>query len=589
MTTYILGFSGITGAQSVANGHNPAAALVRDGKFVAGAAEERFNRVKDSLGVFPRRAVQWVLDAEGITLADVSAIAWANDPVGALRRWGDRDSHRVARRAVRRLSELVDNPDHRWAPYVANILDPRFRPAELAEYQRAQFVRHFGEVALDIPFECVDHHFSHAASAYYPSGFDEATVLTWDGSGDGLSTTVRHGRGGDLRTVSEYADFSIGEMYWAIHSYLKLSDEGSLMGLAAYGTPNGVLDRYVRPSDLWVDLKQLKGYHQRVARHVGFSPDAMSRLAPWRHRDGELLASHRDLAADLQDKVERLCFEVTRRAVAATGCRKLAISGGVALNAVFNGKLGRSTDLCEELFVQPNPGDEGGALGAAYVATRRRGIRIDDRMSHAYHGPRYSGDEIERTLKSVGVAYTNLDDDALIRRVSQALASGQVVGWFQGPMEWGPRALGNRSILADPRDAQAGQRVNVAVKYRDPWRPFAPSMLAEAAADYLVDPFFSPFMITTFHVRDERRSEIPSVVHADGTTRPQMVTRETNPRYYDLIRAFGDLTGTPVLLNTSFNLKGEPIVNTPLDALRTFFSSGLDVLVMENYLLTKAP
>jgi carbamoyltransferase len=263
------------------------------------------------------------------------------------------------------------------------------------------------------------------------------------------------------------------------------------------------------------------------------------------------------------------------------------LAGGVALNAVFNGKLGRDPSLCEELFVQPNPGDEGGALGAAYVVARRHGATVDDLMTHAYFGSSQSAGEIEQTLKNTGVPYSYLDDDELIEYVAGQLANGKIVGWAQGRMEWGPRALGNRSILADPRDEHAGQRVNVAVKYRDPWRPFAPSMLLEAAESYLVDPFYSPFMITTFMVRPERRSEIPSVVHTDGSTRPQMVTRDVNPRYYALIEAFGKLTGTPVLLNTSFNLKGEPVVRTPLDALRTFFSSGIDLLVLENYLVSK--
>jgi carbamoyltransferase len=285
--------------------------------------------------------------------------------------------------------------------------------------------------------------------------------------------------------------------------------------------------------------------------------------------------------------VEEFCFEITRRAVESTGCRKIALAGGVALNAVFNGKLGRESGLCDELFVQPNPGDEGGALGAAYVAAQRRGLHVDSPMTHSYMGPELADSEIEQTLKNAGVPYQYLHDEELLPFVSAELARGKIVGWAQGAMEWGPRAVGNRSILADPRDERAGERVNTAVKYRDPWRPFAPSILAEAADAYLVDSFFSPFMITTFVVRPERRSEIPSVVHADGSTRPQMVTREANPRYYALIEEFGKLTGTPILLNTSFNLKGEPIVRTALDAVRTFFSSGIDLLVLQNYLVYK--
>jgi carbamoyltransferase len=254
---------------------------------------------------------------------------------------------------------------------------------------------------------------------------------------------------------------------------------------------------------------------------------------------------------------------------------------------VVNGKLGRSRELCEELFIQPNAGDEGGALGAALVASRDLGDDVRHTMTQSYFGPEESEAETHRTLRIVGVPYQKVEDDALLPMIARELAGGRLVGWVQGRLEWGPRALGNRSILADPRDPEAGARVNEAVKYRDPWRPFAPSILAEAADTYLVDSFFSPFMITTFEVRADKRSSIPSVVHADGTTRPQMVTEDTNPRYYRLIQEFAKVSGVPLLLNTSFNLKGEPIVATTLDALRTFFSSGLDILVVGSHVVDK--
>jgi carbamoyltransferase len=586
VSSYVLGFSGIAGAHSVAYVHNPAAALLKDGRFVAGAAEERFNRIKNSPGLFPSKSIKWVLDAAGITIDDVDVIAWANDPTGGFRRWSEREDKRLAREAISKLSAWADRSD-RVAARLDSFLHPSLRPGELPAYQRAQFALHFGRSALDVPFECVDHHHSHAASAFYPSGMGEATVITWDGSGDGLSCSVRHGQAGTMRTIAEYSDFSIGELYWAVHQYLKLSDEGSLMGLAAYGTPNGRLSPYVRPHDLWMDLATVRGFGHPLFKHTGYSLDVMEAMAPARQPDDELLAAHRDLAAELQHQVEEFCFEITRRAVAATGCRRIALAGGVALNAVFNGKLGRESSLCDELFVQPNPGDEGGALGAAYVAAQRRGLDVAEPMTHSYMGPELADSEIEETLKNTGVPYHYLDDDELMPYVAAQLAQGKIVGWAQGAMEWGPRALGNRSILADPRDERAGERVNVAVKYRDPWRPFAPSILMEAADSYLVDSFYSPFMITTFMVRPDRRSEIPAVVHADGSTRPQMVTREANSRFYALIEEFGKQTGTPILLNTSFNLKGEPIVRTTLDAVRTFFSSGIDLLVLQNYLVYK--
>lgn len=586
MADYVLGFSGIAGTNSVAHVHNPAAVLLKDGRFIAGAGEERFNRIKNSPGIFPHHAIRWVLETEGIGLNDVSAIAWSNNPVGGLQRWQDRTDRRAVRRLVGRLVAAADGA-RRTSSLLRSALHPRFSPAELVTHQRAQFVHHFGSEALDIPFECVDHHHSHAASAYFPSGMSEATVVTWDGSGDGLSCSIRHGLDGRMRTLAEFGDFSIGELYAAIHSYLKLSDEGSLMGLAAYGSGNGSLDGYVRPRDLWMDLKRLRAYGQPFDKHFGYSMSDLTSLAPWIPDGAELASEHRDLAAELQDKVEQFCFEIIRRAVAMTGCKQIALAGGVALNAVFNGKLGRTPDLCETLFVQPNAGDEGGALGAACVVAGGRGADVSEPMQHAYFGPDISSASVESTFRATGVPYSFLDDNQLVKFVAGELAQNKIVGWVQGRMEWGPRALGNRSILADPRSRDAGTRVNAAVKYRDPWRPFAPSMLADAADAYLIDPFFSPFMVTTFMVRPERRSEIPSVVHADGSTRPQMVTREGNPRFYNLIEEFGAQTGTPILLNTSFNLKGEPIVRSPLDAIRTFFGSGLDVLVIGNFIVTK--
>jgi carbamoyltransferase len=587
MARFVLGFSGMSAGQFIGLGHHPAAVLLRDGRLVGAAGEERFSRVKNANGEFPHRAISWLLGTAGIELSDLSAIAWSNDPVGAQTRWAAKNPHRGVRRAITTLVREAESRNSPTLRGIAGLIDTRFRPHEFVRLQRAGFVRHFGGRQDGLPLVCVDHHLCHAASAYYASGMREATVITWDGSGDGLTATVRHGRNGQLDLVTEYSDFSIGELYWCIHSYLNLSDEGSLMGLAAYGKPNGILDVYVRPAQLWMDSPALLGYGSPDAAHLSYDPTTMASLAPPRRADDNLLQAHRDLAAELQAKVEELCFEVVERAVAQTGCKNLAVAGGVGLNAVVNGKLGRRRDLCESLFVQPNAGDEGGALGAAFVVARGMGDDPSYEMNDAYLGPEESNDDIRRTLDNVGVAYTVLPDEELFPAVARELSEGRLIGWAQGKLEWGPRALGNRSILADPRDPKAGARVNTAVKYRDPWRPFAPSMLAEAADDFLVDSFFSPFMITTFEVQPDKRTLIPSVVHADGTTRPQMVTADTNPRFYRLIKEFSGLTGVPMVLNTSFNLKGEPIVTSTLDALRTFFASGLDVLVFGNHIVRK--
>ena len=582
----MLGFSGLGGGQTFTNAHHPAAVLLRDGEVFGAVGEERFSRVKDAHGQFPHRAIAWLLRTAGIELSDLSAVAWSNDPVGGQRRWARRERHRLARQALATVISQAEASHRPLMRELLSLIDSGFRPADLVRSQRAGLVKHFGP-GPDIDILCVDHHLCHAASAYYPSGMDQATVITWDGSGDGLTGSVGHGHDGGLALISEYSDFSIGGLYWCLHSYLNLSDEGSLMGLAAYGDANGALDPYVRSGELFVDHATLAGYHDPDAAYLPYSPRAMRSLAPPRRADDELLAAHRNLAAELQVKVEELCFEVVKRAVDRTRCRRLAIAGGVGLNAVVNGKLGRCTELCEELFIQPNAGDEGGALGAAMIASRDLGDDVAHPMNHSYFGPEESSEDTQRTLSMVGVPYQRMDDEALLPMIARELAGGRLIGWVQGRLEWGPRALGNRSNLGRSTRPEAAARVNEAVKYRDPWRPFAPSMLVEAAEAYLVDPFFSPFMLTTFAVRQDMRSVIPSVVHADGTTRPQMVTETANPRYYRLIAEFAQISGVPVLLNTSFNLKGEPIVATTLDALRTFFSSGLDVLVVGNYVVDK--
>jgi carbamoyltransferase len=270
-----------------------------------------------------------------------------------------------------------------------------------------------------------------------------------------------------------------------------------------------------------------------------------------------------------------------------TGCRNVAFAGGVALNATMNGKIARS-GLVDKIFIQPESGDAGGCLGAAYVGYTKLNRELKPKeMQHAYWGIGYSDDEIQKALDIVKVKYEKLSTEGVAERVADLLANKKIVGWFQGRSEWGPRALGARSILGDPRDREMLYSINAAVKYRDGWRPFAPSMLEEAAEEYLEDIVYAPFMIMTFKVREEKKHLIPAVVHVDGTTRPQMVRRSVNPLYYDMIKKFGEKTGVPIVMNTSFNLKGEPVVNSPRDAVRTFYSSGLDALSIGSFLIQK--
>jgi len=324
-----------------------------------------------------------------------------------------------------------------------------------------------------------------------------------------------------------------------------------------------------------------------LQQHSPF-PTSFTQKAGAPRRMGEPLEQrHKDLAQDLQQKIEAFGMKIAQSAINSTGERNLCLAGGCALNATLNGKLGRS-GLIDRLFVQPEAGDAGGALGAAYLAYLELGYRLEPReLKHVYWGPAFTNDEIAEQLELVKLPYERLGDDEIAPCVAEMLVDQKIVGWFQLGSEWGPRALGARSILADPRREEIRDRVNSAIKYRDWWRPFAPSILAEDAHDYIDASFFAPFMIVTFPVRQQCAADMAGVTHLDGSTRPQMVEREVNPRYYDTIRAFGRLAGVPMVLNTSFNLKGEPIVNTPRDALRTFFSSGLDVLIMNNFLLRK--
>jgi carbamoyltransferase len=578
---YVLGVSGIIGVSNQYVGHDTSAALLRNGEIVAMAGEERFNRIKKATGT-PFRAIQFCLETAGIRFEDLTAIGWGFDPYAARRRWLRKRSRQPMRRIAGVVAEMGRLPGlgalRSATPYV---LDPD-RLVRLQKYQpRSGLVRLFGAAADKMPFFPVDHHYAHAASAYYASGADDATVVTWDGGGDELSSMICRGHDGTLEVLEEYLveRFSLGVLYQLGHNFLKMPDEGSLMGLAGYGAPKGHFDRNV-------DVERLR-MSVADASCDEFLPALKASLGDPRLDSKPLDDHYRSVAADVQDVIERFGFRIVRHAVGLTGYRRLCCAGGVALNAIMNGKLGRS-DLIDEIFMQPNAGDGGTALGAAYVAHQKLGHRIPrQRMEHVYWGKGFTSEEIAETLERIGVAYERVPDGEIPEIVSDLLVAGRVTGWFQGRAEWGPRSLGARSILADPRERAMLQKVNAVIKYRDEWRPFAPSMLEEEAPRYLTGSFYSPFMITTFPVPAERQKDISAVIHVDGTTRPQMVRRAVNPLYYDTIRAFGRKTGVPAVLNTSFNLKGEPIVNSPVDALRTFYSSGMEALLMGNCLVRK--
>ena len=558
-------------------GHHPAAALLKNGSIVAMCQEERFARIKEAPGLFPVNAIRFCLERAGIQVHDLAAIAWNWDPFKASERSKRRRGVGVRTAATAAQYGLRHTPLRAFASLLSN----GFLPERVVNGLRSELLYWLG-VDARVPIFCFDHHLAHAASAYYASGFSKATIVTWDCWGDDLSGLIARGDGSRIDVLEEmpFSRFSIGKLNDFVFEFLRTSEKGNLMGLAPYGTARGLLKGVVDSDSLSMRMDLL-------GRRAPF-PTEFTSIAGSPRRPGEPLEErHKDLAADLQREIERFGMQIVKKAVEMTGVADICFAGGCALNATLNGKIGRS-DLVDRVFIQPEPGDAGGALGAAYLAHHQLGHTLTPtELSHAYWGPTFTNDEIVDQVKLVKVPYELLGDEDVAPCAAELLADQKIVGWFQLGSEWGPRALGARSIIADPRREEIRDRVNSAIKYRDWWRPFAPSMLAEAGAEYLEGSFPAPFMIVTFPVRKGKAEEIAGVVHRDGTTRPQMVVREANPRYYDTIKAFGERTGVPMILNTSFNLKGEPMVNTPRDALRTFFSSGLDALILNNVLIRK--
>ena len=574
--TYVLGLN----YRPLSNhdvGHHPSAVLLKNGNILAMCEEERFVRIKEAPGRFPVHAIQFCLNKAGITAAQLDGIGWNWDPVRASERSKSHRGPLVRTTASAVQFGLRHTPLRRFSPMLAN----GFLPERVIGELQSQLLYWLG---LDgrAPLFCFDHHLAHAASAYYCSGFDKATVLTWDCWGDHLSGLVARGEGSKLEVVDElpFSRFSIGKLNDFVYDFLRTSEKGNLMGLAPYGTPAGLLDGLV-------DMDRLTMRMDLLAQKAPFPAEFLARAGAPRRTGDPLEDRHKNIAADLQKVIETFGMKLVQRAVESTGLRNICFAGGCALNATFNGKVGRS-GLVDGVFVQPEAGDAGGALGAAYLAHLKLGQPLPrTELTHAYWGPSFTTDEIVDQVKVTKVPFEILPESEIADCISEMLVKQEIVGWFQLGSEWGPRALGARSIIADPRQEAIRDRVNAAVKYRDWWRPFAPSMIVEAADDYLEGAFFAPFMIVTFPVKKSKEDEVLGVRHLDGTTRPQMVRREANPLYYDMIKRFGQRTGTPMVLNTSFNLKGEPMVNTPRDALRTFFSSGLDALIMNNVLIRK--
>lgn len=547
--------------------HDSSACIVRDGEVLFALAEERLSRVKHDAR-FPALAIRACLDFAAVRPDDVDFVCqgWSRPRVGFLH-----DLKCYASGKQPADSRALLNTTR----YFASMWHQRGG--------ENRFRQHFGPSRTGFRF--VDHHLAHAISAYAFSGFDEAAVLVLDGRGSWEATSLWYGHNGRLEHLWTIPwPNSLGLFYAQFTYYLGFqpySDEWKVMGLAPYGVPGMNLRDFIVPdgNPYRVSARLLLGRNSAPIAGI------VSRLGPKRVPESEIDARHKNLAFAVQDACERAMLVLARSAVEKTGCRNLCLAGGVALNSKANGKI-LSSGLVDQIFIQPASGDDGVCLGAALAPCLDADGKLPLRkMQHAYLGPESSDAEIEKVLQTYKLRATRVADPANV--AADFLASGKILGWFQGRMEFGPRALGSRSILADPRDPEMNVKVNNAVKFREWWRPFAPSLLAEVADQYLESATDSPFMVLTAQVKPEKRSVIPSVTHVDGSARPQTVDRDVNPLYWRLIHEFGQRTGVPVVMNTSFNVRGEPIVCTPTDAIRTFFSSGMDALVIGNFLVEK--
>jgi carbamoyltransferase len=555
------------------------AALFSDGLLVAAAEEERFNRLKHWAG-FPAAAARYCL--AGIDPASLAHVAISRDPRAHL--W-------------RKLAHATVRPGD-WRRLASRARNAA-KVAGLAARLNSSGIAHADQVRI----HHVEHHRAHMASAFFASPFETAAIVSIDGFGDYSSLMWGVGRGNRFDVCGGVRfPHSLGLFYTAFTQFLgfpKFGDEYKMMGLAAYGEPRfvravrdvlGISGGQVRLNlDYFVHhTRGVKMSWDDCEPSIGtvYSPRMAAAFGPPRVPGSEILPRHRDLAASVQAVLEEDYFAILNFVQHRTGLKKVCLAGGVALNCVANGMIFEKTDF-HDVYVQPAAHDAGTAIGAALYV--RHQVLNEPRwfeMKHVYFGAQYSEAVIRRDLESVSATFHQLSEDQLVARTAAQIAEGKIVGWFQGRMEFGPRALGNRSILADPRRRCMLDILNSRIKYREPFRPFCPSVLAECAGQYFENDYPSPFMVMAYKIKPCMRASIPAVVHNDGTGRLQTVQRDVNPLYWKLIRAFGDRTGVPVLLNTSFN-ENEPIVNTPAQAIDCFLRTRMDVLVIGSYFLLK--
>lgn len=572
---YILGINGYHGGA--------AACLIQDGRLVAAVEEERFNRQKYWAG-FPVQAIQFCLQEAGITPYDLDHVGISRNPSANL--------HKKILYALRQrpnfdyMRDRVNN--------MARVRDVKsaFTDALKLDAQ-----------GLRTQFHNVEHHRAHMASAFFVSPYDKAAILSVDGMGDFVSTMWGAGSGNSIDVMGAVNfPHSLGYFYTLVTQWLgfpKYGDEGKVMGLAGFGTPKYIdkmreIVRIQRDGSFELDTEFLalnEGFSMtwdNGSPVLGtlFSNKFVELFGEPRVPGSELTQYHMDVTASLQEMLEAAEFALLRLLYKKTGSDTLCLAGGVALNSVFNGKIRPQTPF-KEIFVQPAAGDAGTALGAAYwIYHQVLGKPRTFVMRDAYTGPKFVNGRVSETLKHYELPYRELEQDALCAETAKLIAQGNIVGWFQGAAEWGPRALGNRSILADPRRGDMKDILNARIKHREKFRPFAPSVLLEETGKYFDQDYPDPFMIKVYGIRPEKQSEIPAVTHVDGTGRLQTVDRTASPLYWKIISAFHNETGVPLVLNTSFN-ENEPIVLTPEEAVECFLRTKMDALVMGDFLVRK--
>jgi len=547
--------------------HDAACCLLKDGVLIAAAEEERFSRKKHDAEI-PKGAFNYCLEAGGLTIDEIDSVAYYEEPTKKLARqiWMMLPGLPAEKRVLARL-------------------DPRRPTREIREV-----------LGYDGHIDYVGHHLAHAASSFYYSGFKEAAILTVDGVGEWDTTSFGRGRGHELE-ILETVEFphSLGLLYSTITGYLGFEvNEGEykVMGLAPYGQPSHV--DVIRK----LIINEPGGQYRLDLRYFDFTSfnrmysDEMANLFghPPRQPRTEILDFHKDLARSLQYVLEEILMDKLKYLHEVTGMENLCMAGGVALNCVANGRIKREGPF-KGMFVQPAAGDSGGALGAAAIAHMRRTNGKAESLStftHAYLGPAFTSEEVASFVESTGMKARDFRgrQDELLEVVAKMLAAGKIIGWFHGRMEFGPRALGGRSILADPRGDKTQDRINSIIKQRESFRPFAPAVLEERAGIHFDLDHASRYMLETCQVKSPIK--LPAITHVDGSARVQTVPEETNPRFAQLLRIFERLTGCPILLNTSFNMNYEPIVCTPTDALICFIRSGLDALVLEDFIFDRS-